>query len=329
MTKSQIDNILYEFRIMKEIVNRKGIHENTNRSRVTDWHIKSFQEFIEQNEGRGFTLAQARHFLMQKSPDIGWLSLSTISRLIRTKLKFSYKKFVNSEPTKAYHKNRLNLESWLKTLIWSIEGGFHLIYVDEFLVNRYTLKKYGWTRRGKPGRLFQKLPDFKMSFIVAHSQQGVEGIMGTSSTFNQTKYINFLKKLVIEVKNRQRIDNRKIAIVADNCRFHRTKRAQLFFKKEGIMWLFIPPYCPEINPCEKLINMIKEYVKKQVSQQRYYYYYHKFRVITLKNNPKSCRLSSKWTLNRVCPEKHTGDDAPAQNKKNPSELGWQSRFIYW
>ena len=137
------------------------------------------------------------------------------------------------------------------------------------MVNRNTLKKYGWTQKRKPGRLYQKPPDFKMSFVVAHSQERVEGSMGTSSTFNQSKYIKFLKKLVVEIRQRPSVDQRKIVIIADNCRFYRTKRAQLFFKRERIMWLFIPLYSPEINPCEKMINIIKGYIKSQVSQQRY------------------------------------------------------------
>ena len=269
LSRSQIDNILYEFKIMSRVAEKDKMNASMRRSKVTDSHIKGLQEFVEKHESSGFTLVQARHFLMQNFLDIECLSLSTISRLIHSKLKFSYKKLGNTEPKKAYFENKSNLESWWKTLIWLIEGGFYLIYVDEFLVNRNTLKKYGWAQKGKPDRLYQKPPDFKMSFVVAHSQERVEGIMGTSSTFNQSKYIKFLKKLVVEIRQRPSVDQRKIVIVADNCRFHRTKRAQSFFKRERIMWLFIPPYSPEINPCEKMINMIKGYVKSQVSQQRY------------------------------------------------------------
>ena len=138
-----------------------------------------------------------------------------------------------------------------------------------------------------PGKVRQKPIDFKMSFVVAHSQEKIEGIMEISGTFNQIKYTNFLERLVHDIKQRQKVDQRKIIVVADNWMFHRTNKVLSFFKKEKIKWLFIPPYIPEINPCEKLINMIKEYVKSQASQQRYEKFYHRFRIIYLKTIEKA------------------------------------------
>ena len=116
-----------------------------------------------------------------------------------------------------------------------IEGGFHLIFVDEFLINRNTISTYGWTQRGAPGRLIKRPTDFRMSFVVAHSQERVEGLMGTKSTFNQIKYVDFIKKLVMKSRNLQNTNHRRIAIVADNCRFHRTKMIKEFFTKENII----------------------------------------------------------------------------------------------
>ena len=171
LTRSQIDNILYEFKVVSRVMRKQRKSVNMQRSKVTDRHIEGLQEFVKWHEDKEFSLAQARHYLMQKFSDFGCLSLSTISWLIRTKIKISYKKLGSAEPTKAYHENRSNLASWWKTLIWLIEGGFYLIYIDEFLVNRSTLRKYGWTKKGKPGRLLQKQRDFKMNFAVAHSQE--------------------------------------------------------------------------------------------------------------------------------------------------------------
>ena len=73
-----------------------------------------------------------------------------------------------------------------------IEQEFHLLFVDEFLINRSTFHTYGWTKRGMPGRLLKKPTNFKMSF-VANSQNRVEGIMGTKTTFNQIKYTIFFE----------------------------------------------------------------------------------------------------------------------------------------
>ena len=91
-----------------------------------------------------------------------------------------------------------------------------------------------------------------------------------------------MERLVHDIKQRQKVDQQKIIVVADNRRFHRTNIVRSFFKIEKIMWLFIPPYSPEINHCEKFINIIKEYMKSQASQQKYEKFYHRFRIIYFK-----------------------------------------------
>ena len=92
--------------------------------------------------------------------------------------------------------------------------------------------------------------------------------MGTVSTFNKSKYAYFLKKLVVKLKYSHDVDYKKIAIVANNCRFHRANIIKEFLKKWDILWIFIPRYSPEINPCEKLINMIKAHIKSQIDMQK-------------------------------------------------------------
>ena len=92
--------------------------------------------------------------------------------------------------------------------------------------------------------------------------------MGTVSTFNQSKYTYFLKKLVMKLKYSHDVDYKKITIVADNFRFHLTNIINEFLKKWDILWIFIPLSSPEINPCEKLINMIKARIKSQIGMQK-------------------------------------------------------------
>ena len=71
-------------------------------------------------------------------------------------------------------------------------------------------------RKGQPGRKTMRPTYFKMSFIVAHSQTKIEGIIGTNTTFNQTKYTHFLKMLVLKLKDDPEIESRRYVIVADS-----------------------------------------------------------------------------------------------------------------
>ena len=52
------------------------------------------------------------------------------------------------------------------------------MFIDEFTINRKTLNTYGWTRRGLPERLLIRTLEFKMSFIVAHSQIRIDALWG-------------------------------------------------------------------------------------------------------------------------------------------------------
>ena len=90
------------------------------------------------------------------------------------------------------------------------------------------MNTYGWTKTGMPGRLFRKPLDFRMSFVVSHSANEVEGIMGTKTTFNQAKIIKFLKHLVSTIKRKHPNMKNKIVLVADNCKIHKTIKIKQF-----------------------------------------------------------------------------------------------------
>ena len=143
----------------------------------------------------------------------------------------------------------------------------HLLYVDMLLINLNTINSYGWTQKGRPRRLLAKPSSFRMSLVVAYSQLGVEGIMGTQSTFNQMKYVRFLKNLFDKLKRDDNYHPSKVAIIWDNCRFHRTAKVKSFINKNKLKWIFIPPYSLEINSWEKLINMIKRVIKSRFSNR--------------------------------------------------------------
>lgn len=50
-------------------------------------------------------------------------------------------------------------------------------------------------------------------------------------------------------------------LVIDNAGFHSTKNIQI---PDNIYLLNIPPYCPELNPCEQVWKYIKQRFKNQV-----------------------------------------------------------------
>ena len=265
----QVKNVIYEFKTIRHTGKSARKRFNLMRRKLNVQHTISLQKFTEDNLDPGFTLAEARNHLLYNFPDLTGVSLFSINQLLKKQLKFSYKKLGLNNPIKSRPENKANLLSWIKLINALVEENFHVVYLDEFLVNRNTLKSYGWVRKGQPGRKTMRPTDFKMSFIVAHSQTKIEGIVGTNTTFNQIKYAHFLKMLILKLKDDPEIESKRLVIVADNWRFHRTRKIKRFFKKERLVCLFIPPYSPEANACEKLINCVKCHIKEFINKQRW------------------------------------------------------------
>ena len=134
--------------------------------------------------------------MIKKCRDLQNISVSNFSRPFRHRLSLSYKKLGINNPKKMDLDSRSLLTSWCRATIGLLNSGFHLIFVDEFVINRNTIHTYGWVHKGKPGRLLLRPNNFKMSFVVAHSKWRMKGILGTKNTFNQYKFIKFFRHLL-------------------------------------------------------------------------------------------------------------------------------------
>ena len=239
------------------------------RLKLKTRHIEWLAEFVESRGIRGFTLAEAWHHLQHEFPTLGWISQSTVDRIQNQKLWLSYKKLGGTNIKKTRPDSNASLVSWTETIIRLLQEKFYLIYVDEFTINRKTTRTYGWTKKGSSGRLLIRQPEFKMSFVIAHSHTKVEGIMGTKTTFNQHKYKFILKEVINRLKREVQYQSlERVVIVANNWVFHRAKLIKSYITKEKLRWFFIPPYSPEINAWEKLINLLKSRVNALAKEQR-------------------------------------------------------------
>ena len=106
--------------------------------------------------------------------------------------------------------------------------------------------------KGSARKAIWKTLRFQDEFYYVTQPSTGRGIVGTTKTFNQDKYAEFLRTLIVKLKSDPEIEDKRIVLVANNYRFHRTNQIKKIFEKERLVWLFIPPYSPETNACEKL-----------------------------------------------------------------------------
>lgn len=52
----------------------------------------------------------------------------------------------------------------------------------------------------------------------------------------------------------------RVVIIFDNAPYHNSHIVQDYFKEHNIVGLTLPPYCPDLNPVELAINIIKRKV---------------------------------------------------------------------
>ncbi|MBT5268262.1 MAG: IS630 family transposase [Candidatus Marinimicrobia bacterium] len=82
---------------------------------------------------------------------------------------------------------------------------------------------------------------------------------------NSDKFIEFLKKLRQDAGH-------PIFVIADNARYHHSKKVQEFLEKkeqqDNIMMAFLPPYSPELNPDEQVWNYAKREVGKRIIRSK-------------------------------------------------------------
>ena len=163
--------------------------------------------------GNHYTLNFLRSMLLQTFPEIRYISLPSMSRIMNKKLQMIHKKHGYSKPTAMYQETKEKIKRCLSVLNWFEQNNYLFVYVDEFSVNRNTTNKYGWWRNGISGRKFMKPQAFRKSFIVGLSKTRWEGLVGFKGTRNNERFILFLKGVIKRNEQSDGSNNRRIWII--------------------------------------------------------------------------------------------------------------------
>ena len=54
-------------------------------------------------------------------------------------------------------------------------------------------------------------------------------------------------------------------VVMDNASFHKSQKIRELIESAGCGLIFLPPYCPDLNPIEKFSANIKRCIKDQIN----------------------------------------------------------------
>ena len=131
--------------------------------------------------------------------------------------------------------------------------------MDEATFSLQPYSSKGWYLKGsRPTRRYVLNKSQKIHVFGALGSEEV--ITKLCPKMNSQKYFHFLRRL----KKRYN----KLCLIADNACWHKTKKIQQFIEDNGIEMIFLPPYCPELNPIEQFWKNIKQWLGTQIFYNR-------------------------------------------------------------
>ena len=150
---------------------------------LKNYHIKYIGSNVQRKSGLPLTLCELRNKLASRFKELASISLSTVSRWLRSDLNFSYKKLPTANV------KLFNAESISKIIKWAwvinklLGRELEVVFLDEFSISKGSLKTYGWGPKGKKSIWCLNNANFRMTIMAAFSQRRYFKIYGTSNTF--------------------------------------------------------------------------------------------------------------------------------------------------
>ena len=124
-----------------------------------------------------------------------------------------------------------------------------------------------WSKIGFPASISIHPNSWNMSFVVAISQERLEGLMASTGSIVTKSFWVFMKKIHEEAIKDQNEPN-KFWMVLDNASLHRNKPWLEIWNKNGMRWITISPYTPQFNAAEKIIAVIKNKMRTMYQQSK-------------------------------------------------------------
>jgi transposase len=138
-----------------------------------------------------------------------------------------------------------------------------IYFVDEAAFRSDAYRGTTWGKIGETPVVKDSGGRFGFKLISAVSARGDMHFEVIEEQMDSEKFIGFLKKLRTDA-------NCPIFVIADNARYHHSKKVQDFLNTQHgeIMIAFLPAYSPELNPDEQVWNHAKANVGKRPIQSK-------------------------------------------------------------
>jgi hypothetical protein len=200
------------------------------RSVYTEEHVEFIKQLTDKLRGTHYTASVIQQEFKVQFPNMPAISLSTIYRILKSKLNMSFRKL--SKFNKSLEKQvnvRIMNESMLLQLMLE-QQDLQLLYLDEFSIQTRNSNCYGWAAKGNKAYIYQFPSNFSLSVTICFSQDRMLGVTGNSKTNNSQSFVEFLKEVFDHNSSLECIKNNRFILVMDNAPIHTSKETKAYLK---------------------------------------------------------------------------------------------------
>lgn len=116
---------------------------------------------------------------------------------------------------------------------------------------------YAWSPIGE--RAFFAKPTSKgerISVVGAIKYDGLLNAFCFEGTLNSLAFAYYVENFLVKDLSPGKV------VVLDNASSHKNEETLSMIKNKGVDILFLPPYCPELNPIEHCWSVVKSFLRK-------------------------------------------------------------------
>lgn len=136
-------------------------------------------------------------------------------------------------------------------------AGVDLVFIDEFGANLAMTPRYGRAKAGRRVRTTRPIHRGRnITFAGALTKRGLcalQALPGSATTVNFTAWVRDHLCPLLQAGQ---------VVLMDNLRSHKGDLVKSLIEAKGAVLMFIPPYCPDLNPIEECWSKVKNAVRK-------------------------------------------------------------------
>jgi transposase len=197
------------------------------------------------------TLRELRQYLFNETDIL--MSISSIDRIVRTKLGFTSKKSLYPEQKASDRVQEARFKYWqlLKDLPIA-----DLIFLDESGVNLSFVRKMARALKGK--RAYGAKPAKSSNNVSVISAVSVKEVLVQWSALGSVDGVCFEAFIACMLVPKLW---KGAIVIMDNCSIHKGSEVERLIKEAGATLIYLPPYSPDFSPIENAWSKLKSILR--------------------------------------------------------------------